>query len=70
MIAIGLCRECNTAYSDNDEITISQFRNVRDSQHDENAPVKKRSNSTFAHVAVETFHKVEERKRAAGVAKK
>ena len=65
MITLSLCRERYTVYMNRDGSSISQFRNVRDGQDDENAQIQKLSNALCVHMAVETSHKL--RKGAANV---
>ena len=56
---ISLCRDCGTIGMRRKQVTVTQCRRMRDSQHDEKSQVKKQklSNSMFEHMTEEALHK-------------
>ena len=53
MIATSLCRKCCTGYLGRKEISVAQFRCMRDSQHEATSHMNKMSNLRYVHKVVE-----------------
>ena len=56
----SLCRQCYTRCVGRSQITITQFREIRDCHKDGKSEAKKLSTSTFEQMAMVTFHKLRE----------
>ena len=53
MITLSVCRKCHTAYLGREDVTVSQFRYMRDSKYDVRSHIRKMSSLMFVHKIVE-----------------
>ena len=60
VITVSVCWKCHSKYTGGNEVSVSQFIMMRDSQYDCKSEVNSLPNSMFDHMVVETFPKLRE----------